>query len=133
MTTALTVTTPPARDGISVQHMVTLAAVGLFGFLASDFVTQRDGRTDQLERRLREIIDTSGAATTAALTDLKSEVRDQSRSNGAALDALERRLNATEANNAALSREMDITSDRIERLTSMIRERTLDRIEGENQ
>lgn len=125
----MTADAAPQPSGIPTTHIVTLAAVGIMGFLANDFVAQRDQSTADLEKRLREIISTASEMTGSAIGELKTEVRELARQNTAAVDALERRMFDIEAAHAATRRELDLKAARVERLSSMIRERTLDRIQ----
>ena len=45
-------TEKPTANGITIQTIVSAAAIGLFGFLASDFIKSRDARTNDVARDL---------------------------------------------------------------------------------
>ena len=98
--------------------MILAGAMAAIGFLANDFVEQRDQDTAGMEQRL-----------TSQLVTLRDDVRALDQTVSDDIKAMQERVGALEGSQLATSREIQALSARVERLAVMIRERTLDRMQ----
>ena len=108
--------------------IVMVAGIGLLGFLAADFVGSRDGRTASVEAVVREVMDLKLNPLTEDFRELKKEVRDASSQARAESERTSRRVSDTENRTALIERETQSISERVDRLSDIIRERSLERM-----
>lgn len=114
------------KTGISVNTIVIMAAVGIVGFLANDYTAQRDDRGDTLTTAVREL-ELSIAPLKGQFTEVKDTVSDFIRESRASEDAIRNRLNENASHIALMERAHETLEGRVDRLTDIIRERSLDR------
>lgn len=122
-------TEKPTANGITIQTIVSAAAIGLFGFLASDFIKSRDARTNDVERDFLVRLDLKLEPLKSSLTEVKTELRTAVVEVRQRTDALNARLSGVEHNAALQERSYKALVDRFDRLSAFVRERSLERIE----
>lgn len=121
--------TERAGSGIQPQTLMIAGIVGLIGFLGSDFVEGRDSRTASVESVLREQLTLKLAPLAASVAEIKTDLRTTSDEARARFDAMRSRVGDMENKAALMEREMQGVSERIGRLSDIIRERSLERME----
>lgn len=115
--------------GIQPQTLMLAGIVGAIGFLASDFVENRDDRARSMEEVLREQLTLKLAPLTATLAEVKVDLRTTSDESRARMDAMRARVGDLENRAALTDREVKSIAERQDRLSDIIRERSLDRME----
>ena len=121
--------TERAGSGIQPQTLMISGIVGLIGFLGNDFVESRDSRTASVESVLREQLTLKLAPLAASVAEIKTDLRTTSDEARARFDAMRSRVGDMENKAALMEREMQGVSERIGRLSDIIRERSLERME----
>jgi|TARA_A100000171_G_C2136473_1_gene150663 hypothetical protein len=121
--------TERAGSGIQPQTLMIAGIVGLIGFLGNDFVEGRDSRTASVESVLREQLTLKLAPLAASVAEIKTDLRTTSDEARARFDAMRSRVGDMENKAALMEREMQGVSERIGRLSDIIRERSLERME----
>jgi len=115
--------------GISVQALVIAGGMAVFGFLASDFVDGRDARTQSVDATLREVMELQLKPLTEDFGDLKREVKEAVMQMRNDTDRVARRVTEIEGQAAMKGRDIVSMGERIDRLSSFIQQRSLERIE----
>jgi len=121
--------TERAGSGVQPQTLMIAGIVGLIGFLGNDFVEGRDSRTASVESVLREQLTLKLAPLAASVAEIKTDLRTTSDEARARFDAMRSRVGDMENKAALMEREMQGVSERIGRLSDIIRERSLERME----
>lgn len=121
--------TERAGSGIQPQTLMIAGIVGLIGFLGNDFVEGRDSRMASVESVLREQLTLKLAPLAASVAEIKTDLRTTSDEARARFDAMRSRVGDMENKAALMEREMQGVSERIGRLSDIIRERSLERME----
>lgn len=116
---------------VDVQTLVVAGGVALLGFLGGDFVKGRDNRTASVETVVREVIDLKLSPLTSDFAEVKAQLRDFSRENRTATDQLRARMGDAENRMALAERSQEATDARVERLSEIIRERSIGRDQAE--
>lgn len=102
------------------QQIVTVAAVGLFGFFASDFVQTRDENTGEIERRVSNDI-----------TEIKALIREQGATTRREIERINARVSDLELSKATDRGALSEIDRRLDLISKLIRERTIDQMELE--
>ncbi len=120
--------TERAATGIQPQTLMVAGIVGLIGFLGADFVEGRDSRTASVESVLREQLTLKLAPLAASVAEIKTDLRTTSDETRARADAMRSRVGDIENKGALMERELQGISERVDRLSDIIRERSLERM-----
>lgn len=92
---------------VDLHTLVMAGAVGLFGFLANDFVEGRDSRTQSVEAVVREVIDLKLGPLASDFAEIKGQLRDFSNENRAMSDEMRNRLAASDNRIALAERSIE--------------------------
>jgi len=117
----------PKKDGLSVNMIVTAGAMGVGGFLMNDFVGQRDGQDAFLATAVRSL-EIQIAPLVGDFEDMQDTLNSYIRENRESDDRLRARMIENTGNIALMERNVQEVEARLDRLTEIVRERSLERM-----